>query len=425
MFIGSDPSYFVVHIQELYRLRSVRLVVVSVLVSFFVSSTLGISGAIAANENFETNTVNSISTGTIYDNIATIENLSERFHYRVLTSVSSLENSVALDLETILNSSGFQSYFSKILASGSHYNLSWGMSYNYSAQTYGVYIVLTIMLKYSQREATFGYSSENSTAYGPMISLIPITHFAKNYWNSNWAGYEFYDTNNKYPLNYIVSATNVSTIILPPNPNDNVPQEMATWIGFSSSEGGGGDFAQTGYDRMIYWQSLPPGYVYGNYYLWYETNVGTIYQYPGSSNLNPDWDLAFSITVNQNSTVTYGATISNISEAYASSSQYFGSNEAYWAQFMVEAPEYSGPYTGGTIITQIAKFYPTVSFIDPYVSGPDYQGGLNTLYNNGYYWDDLMNQTTSSNQNIQNEFLVSQGWGQPEMTWENSNYVEQ
>jgi len=88
----------------------------------------------------------------------------------------------------------------------------------------------------------------------------------------------------------------------------------------------------------------------------------------------------------------------------------------YWAQFMVEAFQYNSEKI------QIAKFYPSVQFLDPFISGPNYVGGLNTLYNEGFYWDDLMNQTTGSNQNVNNQFVIAGGWGQPEMTWENSNY---
>ncbi len=360
---------------------------------------------------------NFIADNSVYDNIKMIFNLSDRYSQKILMSTQELENGTIMALENISDYSVLLYYIQNIISSSIPYNITWGMSFNYSDQVYAVYIVISLDLNQTVESLTFGYSSGNNSIFGPIMNYRPNIRFSTKFWDTNWAGYEFYDTNKYYPINYVAAVLNVSNIELPPNPDNNVPQGMSAWIGLSTKEGGYGDFAQTGYSRMIYWtwDKFPPGYVYGNYELWYETNVGTVVSYAGSPPLKPGWNIALSIELNQNDSVTYGALIENTSQVF-SATQYLGTNEAYWSQFIVEAFEY------GNEIIQIAKFNPSVQFLDPFISGSNYTGGLNVLYNEGFFWDDLLNQTYGQNQNVMNQFVITSGWGQPEMTWENSNY---
>ena len=139
---------------------------------------------------------------------------------------------------------------------------------------------------------------------------------------------------------------NVSTISLPSTQNPfGYPIGMAAWIGLSQcphgfsspSSNSNAKLVQTGYLRYYF----PINDSWTPYELFYETindnlSSSVAIRYSNSPNLQPGYNLDFSITNNGNDTVTYSAVVTNKSQVFTSKPQKYDYSTDY-VQFIVES----------------------------------------------------------------------------------------
>lgn len=381
-----------------------RVISFSVLIAMVSSSTLVVSAYSVDN------TGQIVSQYSISETVQSLQKQVKKYglslNYTAAVSVAETDASL------LVLDSNFISYINTYGKSSFH----WNLAYNARESNLSVYFQLMLERGKYIVDYLWGASSNGWVEVLPNVTVEQNTTFSSNSYGSNWAGYTFYDAYDLYELTYTSAGLNVSTVS---QANSEYQEGMGAWIGFSLYANGSSYpisnnntsiLAQTGYAR-----NYTTNGNLGPYYIWYETlndNSAPPVRYGGSPDLSPGYALAFSITYNTNATVTYGATIVNTSQFFTSSPQNYEYGTEY-AQYIVEAP--------GDI--QIAKFSPTVVFQDATLSGPyRTSNSLNNLYSNGYYINNIMNQTAPTpNQNVINNFEVISGWGEPEMTYNNSN----
>ena len=401
--------------------------------------TTPLTGA-ASNTNSTNNSTSiineTLSNSAIGADVSEIKNMSENHNlpFSYTNSTQVLRDLAEQALINITDNSTFLSYLGDYM--NAEIQTTTGMTYNYSTQNYGVYLILQVPRNQYVLTLTFSYASNNNTIYGPTSQELPVIYYFTNSYSHNWGGYEFYEPvsgnpSTNYLITYSDSALNVSNIVLPSNPNYGTNVGTAGWIGLTPYEGATGPnnqtyILQTGFSRPIWAVYGLNGwyYKYGNYALWYQSwdggtsplNSGN---YPNITTVNPDWNCAFSISNDINtSTVTYGVLVENISEGSVVSKS-TGGIETYYSDYIVEAPLLAGEQS------QIAKFYyttgnPSVVFLNPGISGQQ-DTTLSSLFSSGTYVKDWMNQTTGQDINVNLGYSYAQGWWQPIMTWSNSN----
>ncbi len=327
---------------------------------------------------------------------------------------SKVLNEIVSGASALYQNHGFQSYLNKFRER----NLQWGLMYNFSSGSLTVYADFVEENATSQTYYTFGVDGSTRRISGPSINNQHIAHSSAYYNSPNWAGYELYFSPQEI---YSNSATlGVSNIVSPPSNQISGKFMSATmWIGLTEYPGGHSSsgvqtLAQTGYSRAYYKQPYQfwTGPYWHNYHIWYETlspnhPASPSYNYPGSPNLSPGWQIQFNV-FDGYPDFTYSAYITNTSQNFVVTSTH-GNFPTYYAQYITEAENI-------TYTSQIAEFYPSVQFQNPQIEVQGISGevGISGPYQSGYYNEYYLEQSPN-NLNIANSFG-------PQMFWSNSYY---
>ena len=371
-----------------------------------------------------------LSYGYINSNVHAIQESSLRSNLPFVyeTSIGTFENMVFSDLQKIAEYKPFLSFLTNYSESGNPY-ISEGMTYNFTSQSYGVYVMPLILEGQNQTTFTFAYSSLNNTVYGPLISSVQVTPLSKNVYSPGWAGYGFYESSHT-AMTEIESSINVPTIGLPGKINTSIRLVgISGWVGitptYNASNPGfpsGTALAQAAWVAQFNYSSFT-GYSGPYYTITTETWNGGygVHQqnFPGiSANVKPGWATQFDVIGNSNSSVTYSV-IDNVGSSYFTTpagSYVFAQNSSY-ADFVAEAPlSVIGNF-------QVPVFSPDIYFNGSYIQ--DINGvspTLDSLHTSGYYDQYIMNQTSGSDQNIIDNFITTQYNGEPILQYNNSNF---
>ena len=395
--------------------------------SFVLPGTFGVSPTSNGNPNAGSSSYFPLSY--VNSDIKEILNISEsnNLNFEFSDSVSTFETLSLSAFNSIANNSGFQ----VALANYSNYvslYFTQGMTYNFSSQNWGTYLMINLPTEFYQKTLTFAYSSANGTVFGPSISSTPNVLYSTSYTSDNWAGYEFYESG-KPAFAETSSVVNIPTISMPnPVPYYDFNYGMAGWIGMSPYFGGINQYnqtviAQSGFSRIFYWDGWTQGWNWGNYTIWYQTREGgssAAYRgfYPGIGSPTSGWITHFGINDNTGSkSVTYSVLIENTGASSVVTTPYDFSSNPY-VEYIVEAPRAGGPPPDG--VNWIAKFSPTVRFNDSSLTDINgYNPILDTMYSAGNYLEDIMIQQAT--QNIADAFITTQWGGEPAMTYITSN----
>ncbi len=365
------------------------------------------------------------------DIISTVEAMQknmeqEHISFKYNDSLGIIERNYLNALNNISNNSIFLSDFNSYPISSDVY-LTWGVSYNYSIQSYGAYIDINIPDNNATQIKTFSYSSTSGMVREPYVSEVAEVMHTIYYKPANYGDYEFY-----YPGTGIEeSVAGISNPFLTP-PNSTFSTKsyvgLAGWIGESPYSQG--DYSvgyyelQECFDGHFYYNSTYSEWVWNGWGIWYETtyNSNNVTNSTGWFPIYPEnnWTFIFSISYNPNSnTATYWVNSANNTQINATSIWWPDKYEPKYAQYMTEASVHSnGDY-------QIPKFT-NVTFRNPYIEGTNlYIHYLNYFYSNGDYNTYIMNLTDneSPNKNVLDGTTTAYGELSPIMYFNNSKYV--
>src|SRR5579875_123734 len=358
------------------------------------------------------------SNSSMHNDIKALNSTAKVLGKRIVPAV--LFREVVLDASTLYQYSEFQYYLNK-LGNG---NLQWGVAYNFTSDNFTLYAEFISQSNTSQTYYTFGVDSNSLRITGPSMSSQTVSHASAYYISPNWAGYELYF--HPQEIYYNSAMLGVSNILSPPsNQMSGDFMSVYVWIGLTEYQGGNSPsgtqtLAQTGYSRAYYkaWDQFWTGPYWHNYHIWYETLSpnhpnSPSYNYPGSPDLSPGWQIQFSV-FNDAPDFTYSAYITNTSQNFVVTSDH-GNFPTYYIQYVTEAANLSNGIS--SYIGQIAEFYPSVQFQNPQIEVQGIPGevGIAGLYQDGYYHEYYLEQTPNNGVNIENNFG-------PQMSWLNSYF---
>ena len=414
----------------------IRLLVVAIIASMIFSLygsngelTDSNAGAASMSPQVSALVESVLSYGYINSNVHAVQESSLRSNLPFVyeTSIGTFENIVFSDLQKIAEYKPFLSFLTNYSESGNPY-ISEGMTYNFTTQSYGIYVMPLVSEGQNQTTFSFAYSSLNKTVYGPLISSGETLPFSKKVYSPSWAGYGFYESG-RIPITEIESSINIPNISLPSKINPGVREVgISAWVGISPTYNGSNPGFPSGTAlAQAIWQAVYNyngvfGTYSGPYYtilteIW-NGGLGYVSQnFPGiSANVNPGWSTQFDVIGNSNSSVTFSV-IDNAGGSYFTTqagSYVFAQNSSF-ADFVAEPPS-SGFY-------QVPVFSPDIYFNGSYIQ--DINGvspTLDSLHTSGYYDEYILNQTGGSDQNIIDSFVTTQYNGEIVLQYNNSNY---
>lgn len=360
------------------------------------------------------------SKGAIDTDVVDMQKMMEQEHvpFKYNSSLGVLEDNYLAGLSAISNNSHFVSAVNSY-SGASLVNITWGLSYNYSIQSYGAYIEINVPRNNDTLMNTYFYSSTNGTVYGPQTMDVQDSMHTTYYDDRNYGGYEFY-----YPGNGIEQnvATTFNPPIYPPsNANTKAEVGLAAWIGLSPYTQSSNPYyiLQEGFDGHFNYSSAQSKWIWENWTIFSDTEYGQfggVINYKFPVNPNNNWEYVFQIYYNSNNTATYEVWISNLTSLYSQPPVSWSYTPMY-AQYMTEASATSYGFY------QIPTFT-NVTFMNPHIWGTNNQVVyLNNLYSQGDYNTYIMNLTNTSDQNVRDSTTTMPGYLSPIMYYNNSNFT--
>lgn len=364
-----------------------------------------------------------LSYNYISSNVHAIQESSYKSNlpFAYTTSIGTLESIVLSGLQRITGYRPFLNFLSNYSELSNPY-ISEGMTYNFTSQNYGIYVMPLVSEGQNQTTFMFAYSSSNGTVYGPSLSTVQVTPLSKYVYQANWAGYDFYESSHT-GIKYAESSINVPTIYRPSNPEKGDNIGVSGWVGISPYVGaaapnGGTVVAQAYWQAEFEYNDFNGSWDSATYSMSTQTwNGSHLYEqnFPGiSPSVSPGWACQFTVGGNANGSVTYSV-INNNGNSFLTTpagSYIYATNSSY-SEFIAETPG----------IWQLAKYSPSIYFNGSEIEDVNsYTYYLNTFYNSGYYDEYIMNNTSGSDLNIIDHFITSQYSGEPVMQYNNSDY---
>jgi len=127
-----------------------------------------------------------LSYNYISSNVHAIQESSYKSNlpFAYTTSIGTLESIVLSDLQRITGYRPFLNFLSNYSELSNPY-ISEGMTYNFTSQNYGIYVMPLVSEGQNQTTFMFAYSSSNGTVYGPSLSTVQVTPLSKYVYQAN------------------------------------------------------------------------------------------------------------------------------------------------------------------------------------------------------------------------------------------------
>ena len=355
----------------------------------------------------------SLSTSSIKSQIDLVAAKAQELH---VTLNASLMNDSLMNTYSLLSNQG--SFVALIETHGAS-SFSWGIGDDFSGNigpTAGFVVSWTIGS--TTEESSWTMYLDSGRIAGPFTIGFP----AQVETSANWAGEDLYQC--CYGALMDAEATvNTPTIENPPagqTYGNGIHVVASIWVGISPKSNGGGGLIQTGYLHDVtagghyqFWYQNPPAIEYSQYYTAGECGSGRTYANPGDSVQE-----YVGQSGNNNEFQNYDSTSDDICTA-----SYTHAETPYYVEAIVEA--FSICQSGHLNIQQIAELSTTVTFSNGYIVFANGQPGgelesWNFLHSNGWNITSILQQSSSTTQNIQDGYSSTAGG--PRMTWQNSDY---
>jgi hypothetical protein len=357
--------------------------------------------------------VQSLSASSIKSQIDLVATKAQESHVALNTAQM---NDSLMNAYSLLNDQG--SFVALIVTHGAS-SFSWGIGDDFSGNigpTAGFIVSWTN--DSTNQESSWTMYLDNGSIAGPFTIGFP----AQVEKSANWAGYDFYQCCNGALLDAFATV-NTPTIENPPAGQiygNGIHVVASVWVGISPDSNGGGGLIQTGYGHDVtagghyqFWYQNPPAIQYEQYYTAGECGNGRTYANPGDS---------VQEYVGQNGNNNEFQIYDSTSDVVCTAS-YTHAETPYYAEAIVEA--FSICQSGHLNIQQIAELSTTTTFGSGYIDYASGQPGgelesWNFLHSNGWYITSILQQSSSTTQNIQDSYSSTAGG--PQMTWQNSDY---